>query len=449
MRVSYPTLLVVMATALPMHARMAAGAADADGGSCDASAATLGAAKEAYAKRCPGLPRIDCDPVGGGWSCSSRVIGARAPGGLTAPAAPSATPPTGGGDGGSGGDGSGSDDGGVGDVCESPRAGSLGAAQAAFDSLCAVAGFERRDCDPVPDGGWVCSSAVIGERAPGEPGSAGGGGASGSGGSGGSGGGGTDGSGGSGGSGGGGGSAGGGGGGRIGKVDPGDLVALHYDNCPDPDDGHAIAAGKSVVVTVGLPRVIVANGTCGDAIRDRYRPESVAVARAAWGNDFIDAFGGGSAAVDRAAEAWAGTLANGDDVWVADGGPSDFTARVLRRIGERFPSVDRKRVHVVQHSAGFNRGNTSEANLALVRNVADYIEIPNGNVGGNGSADLNMQSSSFVAKARASRFATEWNAAFDYLDPNRRLDFSDTVELLFMIEDNATKTVDDFAERYL
>jgi len=173
--------------------------------------------------------------------------------------------------------------------------------------------------------------------------------------------------------------------------------------------------------------------------------------RATWGDSWLDGFGQRDASVNRSADAWAAVLSNGGKVWVADGGPSDFTARVLRQIGERYPSVDRKRVHVIQHShgGGFNESNTSSANIALVRNEATYITIANGNQGPNGTAKLNQVSSSFVLRARASRLAAAWEAAFDYLNPSRRLDFSDTVELLYIVNDTETQTVNEFASRYL
>jgi len=42
-----------------------------------------------------------------------------------------------------------------------------------------------------------------------------------------------------------------------------DLLALHYDNCPDKDDGHAIPAGKSIVEKFGINNVMVVNGRYG------------------------------------------------------------------------------------------------------------------------------------------------------------------------------------------
>ena len=238
-------------------------------------------------------------------------------------------------------------------------------------------------------------------------------------------------------------------GGTIGKVDANDLVSLHYDNCPDRDDGHAIAAGKAVVVRSGLPNVMVVNGTCGDRIRDRYQPSSERVISVAWGNQWLDYFNDGQQSVRTAVQRWAQVLSNGGDVWVAEGGPADFTARVLESLESQFPSLNLKKVHVVQHSAGNAFNENHSIRIGLVKRLANYRVIPNGNRGGNGSANLNKKSSFFVGAARQSQFANEWNAAFEYLDPDQRLDFSDTVELLFLINDDSTKTVDDFARRYL
>ena len=426
-----PVALVVLggAGAAPARAQDASQACDVRTG----TNASLDEAKALYASACPGIPRRDCDPLpGGAWICSSGVVGNGAPKtaasvsapaptappapapAVPAPSAPVVAPPP---------PSSAA-------VCSTAPAATLGAARSDYAASCSL---PRVDCDPLPDGRWVCSSARIENgvvvpvapapqpsapqpSAPASPPV--------------------------------------GGGSSIGRFDGNDLLALHYDNCPDRDDGHALVAGKMVVDKVGLSDPLVVNGTCGDGIRDRYQPSSEAVVRAVWGGNYLDAFRRGtgvdSSATVTAADRWAATIAAGGDVWVAEGGPSDFTARVLRRIGSVYPSVDRKRVKVVQHSAGsaFNESNTSRANIALVKSVASYIAIDNGNVGGNGTADLNEKSSGFVSRARSGRYASEWNAAFAYLDPNRKLDFSDTVELLYIIDDRSVRSVDDFARRY-
>jgi hypothetical protein len=374
---------------------------------CTANGDTLGSARDNYANQCPGIPRVDCDQTSNGrWLCSSEVIGASSPG-ISLPIAaqdptqnpdqnPAASPDPA--------------------ACITEGA-SLNAAIAQFAANCA--GTVRRDCDEISPGRWRCSSQIIGSGAPGvaanpgpsTPATL-----------------------------------------PLGvRFDGNDLIALHYDNCGDRDDGHATAAGKAVLATVGITNVMVVNGTCGHAIRSSYQPPSEEVMRVVWGNMWLDSYNHEESAISESAYRWATTLSSGDDVWVAEGGPSDFTAKVLRRIGTDYPSVNRKRIHIIQHSSGnaFNEAQTSAANISLVKQVADYIAIPNGNVGNNGSAGLNQLSASFIDIARQSRFAAEWNAAFDYLNPTRRLDFSDTVELLYIIRDSETQNVNDFAQRYL
>ncbi|MFK7858466.1 MAG: hypothetical protein AB8B64_06590 [Granulosicoccus sp.] len=381
-------------------------------GTCAAQGASLANAKSNYAKSCPRLARKDCDPIGKGqWVCSSeKIINGVTPvvNAPNPPATPAPTPapvepknPVATGD------------------C-SAQGSSLAQAKANYARSCPT--LARQDCDPI-GGSWLCSSGNIGntnspvaskptpvDTPPAPTGS-----------------------------------------GTIGRFSANDLLALHYDNCPDRDDGHAIVSAKAVLDKVNLQNTIVVNGTCGASIRNRYQPSSVNVLRAVWGSNWLDSFNRESSAVATSADRWAATLANGDDVWVAEGGPSDFTAKVLRRIGQIYPSANRKRVRVIQHSAGqnFNERLTSAAGIRLVKQVADYRAIPDGNKPNNGSADLNTKSASFLNIARQSRYSNEWDVAFDYLDPDVKLDFSDTVELLYIINDTQTLTVNDFANRYL
>jgi hypothetical protein len=435
---------------------------------------TLARARSLFFSQCDHYPLTDCDPVaGGGWECSSEVIGSYSPGGpapassqpvttpATASAATSVVQPV-----------SGTTQvNGAGNCYV--RSGTLDSAKSAFARDCNS--YKRQDCDPIA-GQWICSSANITSstlfvdndsapvttqasvqstptgvstapisnaqpvtaappspppaqavpvqaplQAPLQPSVAN---AS-----------------------------------SVGRLGTADLLALHYDNCPDRDDGHAIAAGKSVVETLGINNVMVVNGTCGNTIRDRFVQASFAVVTAAWGDGYLDAANQREASVSRATDRWASVLSNGGNVWVAEGGQSDFTADIVRRMAGQYPNVSLQRIHIVQHSAGstaYNEKFTDSANLAYLKSNTSYQAIANGNVGGNGTADLNTQSSYFVGIARAGRFSSEWNAAFAYLPPdcavrteNCKLDFSDTVELLYIVDDRRIDTVDDFASNYL
>jgi len=420
-------------------------------------------ARELFENHCSTHTLVDCDPIkGGGWQCASEIIGLNAPRIIsTATKTPSASDTNSGSstlsnnildsdDNVSNTDNS---------ITESEAnqpaqcyavATGLFQSKVAFAQQCAA--YQRQDCDPLGGNRWVCSSAKI-FNANGldvdesisvvdstvntetnnptdntsidttplansveiNP--------------------------------------------TVGRLKTNDLLALHYDNCPDKDDGHAIPAGKSIVEKFGINNVMVVNGTCGDSIKNRFNPDSNAVARASWGSEYLDAHGNNNNAVWDATNRWASTLSNGADVWVAEGGQSDFTADVVRRIEANYSGINLKNIHVIQHSAGataYNEAFTNPNNLSYLRNKTSYQTIPTGNAGNNGSADLNEQSQFFVVTARASRFSVEWNAGFNYLKPdcairteNCKLDFSDTVELLYIVDDRQTKTVNDFANNYL
>jgi len=67
-----------------------------------------------------------------------------------------------------------------------------------------------------------------------------------------------------------------------------------------------------------------------------------------------------------------------------------------------------------------------------VRDVTNYIRIDDGNQPNNDTADLETRSGEgdFVDAALDSEWSDEWEAAFDYLNPGDKLDFSDTCKRL-------------------
>ena len=118
----------------------------------------------------------------------------------------------------------------------------------------------------------------------------------------------------------------------------------------------------------------------------------------------------------------------------------DFTADVLKRL-QSFHGASTeqlKRVMVVQHSLGFNVTKTLPSNRSVVSNLATYVTVDNGNVGGNATADLedsgiNTTSSTFAQWARRGNDkSAAWNSALD--DFSAKIDFSDTVEYLYILD---------------
>jgi hypothetical protein len=136
------------------------------------------------------------------------------------------------------------------------------------------------------------------------------------------------------------------------------------------------------------------------------------------------------ATVDQLATRWGDTLRAGGDIWVKDGGQSDLTADVVRKIKQTVPAVDtQKRIHVVQHS-NWNERQTTDSDLAYVKAETDYIRIRDAN------RYLNKRGgdAAFVEAATSHPvFGPAWKAAFAYYNPKQRLDFSDTGELLHIV----------------
>lgn len=110
---------------------------------CEATGHNLDAAKQNYAHSCS-QPRVDCDPDGHLWRCSSKQLGNAAPGRVeiqpNRPNKPDAHVK----------------------VC-SAIGGNLDLAKHEYARHCSQV---RKDCDPLSGGDWICSSAVLGDAAP-------------------------------------------------------------------------------------------------------------------------------------------------------------------------------------------------------------------------------------------------------------------------------------------
>ncbi len=233
-----------------------------------------------------------------------------------------------------------------------------------------------------------------------------------------------------------------------------DLISLQYDHAPDRDDGHATVAGKEMADSLGFTPWVI-GGAYGADNANLYVDGSEAVMDATWGaGNWIDAHADWNSAVTKTADRWQQTLEACGDIWIAEGGQSDITADVVRELKQRMPNLDTEaRIHLIQHS-DWNERMALDADLAYVRANTDYVKIPDGNSGGNGTADLNDENYNgpFLNAALTGPNAAGWKAAFDYYDPqDDRLDFSDTAELLHIvsIETDDVNNINEFAERFI
>ncbi|MCX7017378.1 MAG: hypothetical protein NTW86_33240 [Candidatus Sumerlaeota bacterium] len=229
-----------------------------------------------------------------------------------------------------------------------------------------------------------------------------------------------------------------------------DLIALHYDHAPDKDDGHSAAADRTILESMFgagwiKEHVLPVSGAYG-INKDTFRPESDAVMDAAWGKGgWLAAHTDKEGALAKMTEQWGRVLQAGGDVWVKEGGQSDLTAEVVKRIRATLPQVDTvNRIHVVQHS-NWNENKTTPDALAYTKDNTDYIRIADAN------RYLNMRNGNEeFAKAAAGHpvFGPVWKAAFAYYDPAKRLDFSDTGELMRILGLGEIG-IDEFRSRYL
>ncbi len=238
-----------------------------------------------------------------------------------------------------------------------------------------------------------------------------------------------------------------------------DLISLHFDHCDDPDDGHATVANKVILSYYGLNAHVV-SGTYGFQ-DDPYQWSSESVMTATWGSDgWLNAHNSWNGAVENTVSVWSRVLSNEGHIWIAEGGQSDFTADVLRKLRQNYTQqLLVNRVHLIQHS-DWNENHTRSRNLSFVKNNTRYIKIADGNLKGNGTAGLkedpgnragNRRIENFILLARNSIFSDVWSAAFNYLSPrSKKLDFSDTVELLHIlgIGTDEVSNCSDFADKY-
>ncbi len=246
----------------------------------------------------------------------------------------------------------------------------------------------------------------------------------------------------------------------------GDLLSLHYDSSFDPDDLQAMILAREMLDS-GDPCVdyIAVNGTKN---RDHtFVLDGSTEHMLNLFPDGYDAFNNCglshttlfcSDTLNEVATSWQITLEGGQRVHVAEGGPSSFTADVVRTLINRGVSnANLKKIRVIQHSWGFNEINTRDDDLELIQRYTQYISIANGNQGFEGgghtlTSDFNFERTANAATFRRlalnSQYRSEWAYAFNAI--NDKVDGSDAVEVMWILGINRNFSPDllQFAKRY-
>ncbi len=241
----------------------------------------------------------------------------------------------------------------------------------------------------------------------------------------------------------------------------GDLLSIHYDNAGDRDDGIAAAATIMVLDYFGLKNSIhVVNGTYDERTPHFYQSASEPLMREVFGAEnqasgWWNAHTRYEESVRKTLEIWRATLQSGNKVWVAEGGTSDFTSEVLRRM--RNQQINNlKSIFVIQHSQ-YNNNFTVPKNLEDTKNIASHMSIPDGNYVGNGTTGLNQQNDA-VARSflNSPTYSDVWRSAYNYLpaincgNPSQQCKFdgSDAVAVLYIVGDEMLRDWTEFSYRY-
>lgn len=225
-----------------------------------------------------------------------------------------------------------------------------------------------------------------------------------------------------------------------------DLLVVHLDFA-ERSDSYAAAATYEVVQWFDLDPLVVA-GTQDPASGVPVDGYATAM-DATFARNWLDAGTDRMSALDVSADRWLSTLDAQGQVWIAEGGASDFTADVVNEIAKRRPGLDTQtHIHVVQHRSGHEQDAMVDA-LAIVREQTNYQRVDDG-ANANTTADLSGESEGFEAAVTSGTNREQWQAAFDFASTSE-LDFSDVVALLEVLNVSIEHVADaaDFAAFFI
>lgn len=240
-----------------------------------------------------------------------------------------------------------------------------------------------------------------------------------------------------------------------------DFILFQFDSKTDVDDLHTIAAVATVLNLQPFESIQyhAVAGTYGDQ-EGLYIP-SPKLFDMAFSENWSDRHNKPDEALSDVISSVASHLDSGANIWVVEAGQSNFTARWVKEVAKIRPDVNlSERINVVQHS-DWNEQQTNPKDLAYVKATVNYQRIPDGNATGNGSPGF--KSYDAVALDRYSLDPSVlkiWERAiilgdhYNGLDGRyendavlaQGLDFSDTVELCWILGLNHLSNAKEFFE---
>ncbi len=242
-----------------------------------------------------------------------------------------------------------------------------------------------------------------------------------------------------------------------------DLLLVHYDCKTDVDDLHSVAALVTLLSDIRFSKINyhAVAGTYGIQEGPYVPPNNLF--NLAFGDNWTDAHKNLKNAVAQVKMIATSTLENQGDIWIAEAGQSDFSAKLIKAIQADLPDMNiLQRIHLVQHS-DWNEEVTSSASLDFVKTNTDYQKIPDGNVVGNGTPGFRTpEYTRWKDKIRNPKLIETWQLAIDlsnrYNGKEGRyhneaisaggLDFSDLSEVCWILGLQDIKDTEQFFSLY-
>jgi hypothetical protein len=242
-----------------------------------------------------------------------------------------------------------------------------------------------------------------------------------------------------------------------------DLLLMQFDCKTDVDDIHSAAALITLMSHPDFSNIHyhAVAGTYG--IQEGLYVPPNNLLKLAFGDNWTDAHEKSDEAVKKIKQMAENVLRQKGDIWIAEAGQSDFSAKLIKSIQTDMPEIDlEKRIHVVQHS-NWNEEVTSAEALQFVRQHVDYQKIPDGNTVGNGTPGFRTPGyTDWKKKLSNKRLLQIWELAVEigntYNGKDGRynneaiasggLDFSDLAEVCWILGIQDIKDTDEFFGRY-
>jgi hypothetical protein len=242
-----------------------------------------------------------------------------------------------------------------------------------------------------------------------------------------------------------------------------DLLLVQFDCKTDVDDLHTAAALITLMSHPGFANIHyhAVAGTYG--IQEGLYVPPNDLLQLAFGDNWTDAHEKSDEAVKKLKQLAETVLSKKGDIWIAEAGQSDFSAKLIKSIQTDMPELDlANRIHVVQHS-NWNEEVTSATALQFVRQNVDYQKIPDGNTVGNGTPGFRTPGyTEWKKKLSDKRLLQIWQLAVEigntYNGKDGRynneavssggLDFSDLAEVCWILGIQDIKDTEEFFNRY-